>query len=101
MPKAESKSVTAEGRVVTVVGPVIDVAFEGELPPIYSAIEIRDDGKESGREMFVVSEVAQHLGENRVRCISMHPTDGLVRGMKAVYTGHQITVPVGEGTLGR
>ena len=101
MPKAKSKSVTAEGRVVTVVGPVIDVAFEGDLPPIYSAIEIRDDGKESGREIFVVSEVAQHLGENRVRCISMHPTDGLVRGMKAVYTGHQITVPVGEGTLGR
>ena len=96
--KAEAKNT---GKVVSVVGPVVDVEFPGELPPIYNAIVVEDDGKISSKPIRVIGEVAQHLGENMVRCISMHPTDGLVRGMDAVDTGQPITVPVGEGTLGR
>jgi F-type H+-transporting ATPase subunit beta len=90
------------GHVVAVIGPVLDVEFaSGKLPAIYNAIVIEDAGKETGVPIHVVTEVAQHLGENRVRCISMKPTDGMVRGMKAVDTGAPITVPVGEATLGR
>jgi len=89
-----------QGRVVQVIGPVVDVEFpEGHLPPIYSAVEIRD--RSEAGELEVVTEVAQHLGENRVRCISMLPTDGLVRGMKAYDTGGPISMPVGRETLGR
>jgi len=89
-----------DGRVVQVIGPVVDVEFaEGHLPAIYNAVAIRDTS-EAG-ELDVVTEVAQHLGENRVRCISMLPTDGLVRGMRAVDTGGPITMPVGPETLGR
>ena len=90
-----------KGKVVSVVGPVVDVEFPGELPPIYNAVSIEDDGTLSSKPIRVIGEVAQHLGENMVRCISMHPTDGLVRGMVAIDTGQPITVPVGEGTLGR
>ena len=106
-PKKKSQQRTTErkpdnvGRVVSVVGPVVDVEFAGELPPIYSAVRIEDDGTLSAGPVFAVGEVAQHLGENRVRCLSMHPTDGLVRGMEVVDSGVPITVPVGEGTLGR
>jgi F-type H+-transporting ATPase subunit beta len=90
----------SDGRVVQVIGPVVDVEFaEGHLPAIYNAVAIRDTS-EAG-ELDVVTEVAQHLGENRVRCISMLPTDGLVRGMRAVDTGGPITMPVGPETLGR
>jgi F-type H+/Na+-transporting ATPase subunit beta len=90
------------GRVVQVIGPVIDVEFpEGHLPSIYNAVVVKDEGKETGVPIDLVSEVAQHLGENRVRCICMKSTDGMVRGMAAVDTGQPITVPVGEGTLGR
>ncbi len=89
-----------EGRVVQVIGPVVDVEFpEGHLPAIYNAVEIRDSSEAGAVE--VVTEVAQHLGENRVRCVSMLPTDGLVRGMKAFDTGASITMPVGRETLGR
>ena len=87
-----------KGRITQVMGPVVDVAFPGErLPEIYSAITIQDDR----RRVNLMVEVAQHLGEGRVRCIAMGPTDGLVRGMEAADTGAPITVPVGEATLGR
>ena len=90
------------GRVVQVIGPVLDIEFpEGHLPAIYNAVTVKDEGKETGVPIDLVAEVAQHLGDNRVRCISMKPTDGMVRGMAAVDTGGPITMPVGEGTLGR
>jgi F-type H+-transporting ATPase subunit beta len=90
------------GRVVQIIGPVIDVEFpEGRLPAIYNAVTVKDEGKETGVPIDIVTEVAQHLGENRVRCVSMKPTDGMVRGMTAVDTGAQILVPVGKETLGR
>jgi F-type H+-transporting ATPase subunit beta len=90
------------GRVVQVIGPVLDVEFpEGHLPAIYNALTVKDEGKETGVPIDLVAEVAQHLGENRVRCISMKRTDGMVRGMAAVDTGGPITMPVGEATLGR
>jgi F-type H+-transporting ATPase subunit beta len=90
------------GRVVQIIGPAIDVAFEdGHLPSIGNAVRVVDN-KELGKvEIDVVVEVAQHLGENRVRCIAMKPTDGMVRGMKAIDTGAPISVPVGRNTLGR
>src|SRR5437867_4144692 len=89
------------GRVVQVIGPVVDVEFEKGVPAIYNAVRVQDDGKGGGVPVDVVTEVEQHLGENRVRCVSMLPTDGMVRGMKAVDTGGPITVPVGPATLGR
>ena len=90
------------GRVVQIIGPVVDVEFDdGKVPEIYSAVRIQDDGKGGGVPIDVVTEVEQHLGENRVRCVSMLPTDGMVRGMKAIDTGNPIMVPVGQGTLGR
>ena len=90
------------GRVVQIIGPVVDVEFDdGKVPAIYNAVRIQDDGKGGGVPIDVVTEVEQHLGENRVRCVSMLPTDGMVRGMKAIDTGQPITVPVGAGTLGR
>jgi F-type H+-transporting ATPase subunit beta len=88
------------GRVITVIGPVVDVEFEGGyLPPIYNALRITG---ESGAETIdIIVEVEQHLGENRVRTVAMKPTDGLQRGMQAVDTGEPITMPVGPATLGR
>jgi len=88
----------ATGRVVQVQGPVVDIAFEpGELPAILNAITIDDPT----RNIHLTVEVAQHLGDDVVRCIAMASTDGLVRGMPAVDTGGPITVPVGRETLGR
>jgi F-type H+-transporting ATPase subunit beta len=90
------------GRVVQIIGPVVDVEFDdGKVPAIYNAVRIQDDGKGGGVPIDVVTEVEQHLGENRVRCVSMLPTDGMVRGMKAIDSGQPILVPVGSGTLGR
>jgi len=90
------------GRVVQIIGPVVDVEFDDDkVPAIYNAVRIQDDGKGGGVAIDVVTEVEQHLGENRVRCVAMLPTDGMVRGMKAIDTGQPITVPVGAGTLGR
>src|SRR4029079_4921613 len=89
------------GRVVQIIGPVIDVEFDKSVPAIYNAIRIQDDGSAGGGKIDVIAEVEQHLGENRVRCVSMLPTDGMVRGMKATDTGSAIMVPVGPGTLGR
>jgi len=89
------------GRVAQVMGPVVDVEFDTEsLPEIYNSIRIRsEEGSET--EIDLVLEVAQHLGNNVVRCIAMSSTDGLQRGMKAVDTGDPITMPVGRGVLGR
>src|SRR5947209_15472885 len=90
------------GKVVQIIGPVVDVEFgESYLPPIYQALRITSDGFEVPEPIDVIAEVQQHLGEGRVRAVSMLPTDGMVRGMKATDTGGPITVPVGEGTLGR
>jgi F-type H+-transporting ATPase subunit beta len=88
------------GKVVQIIGPVVDCEFEEKhLPPIYNCVII--EGEAGGNSIYVSTEVQQHLGENRVRCVSMQPTDGMVRGMKAVDTGQPITVPVGRETLGR
>lgn len=85
------------GRVVQVIGPVVDIAYaEGQLPDIYDAVRIpRDDGAD------LIVEVQQHLGDDWVRCVAMDTTDGLVRGMEAIATGAPIEVPVGEACLGR
>ncbi len=90
------------GRVVSVIGPVVDVEFpENHLPAILNAVKIVDDGEMGVVPIDVTCEVAQHLGENRARCISMQPTDGMVRGMTATDLGEPISVPVGKQTLGR
>jgi F-type H+/Na+-transporting ATPase subunit beta len=88
------------GKVVQIIGPVVDCEFEeNKLPSIYNCVII--EGEAGGQTLRVSAEVQQHLGENRVRCVSMQPTDGMVRGMKATDTGEPISVPVGRETLGR
>jgi F-type H+-transporting ATPase subunit beta len=90
------------GRVVQIIGPVVDVEFENNyLPPIYQALRVTSEGFDVPTTVNVICEVQQHLGEGRVRAVSMLPTDGMVRGMKAIDTGGPITVPVGDATLGR
>src|SRR6267143_741424 len=89
------------GRVVQIIGPVVDVEFDDYLPPIYEALNIISEGFDVPSPIDVIAEVQQHLGEGRVRAVSMLATDGMVRGMKAIDTGGPITMPVGEGTLGR
>ena len=90
------------GHVIQIAGPVVDVQFEeARLPPIYQAVRVVGDGYNTPVEINVVLEIGQHLGEGRVRCVAMEPTDGMVRGMKAIDLGEPITVPVGAGTLGR
>src|SRR5215212_2163850 len=90
------------GKVVQVIGPVLDVEFEGGyLPPIYTALRITSEGFDVPDPIDIIAEVEQHLGEGRVRTVSMQPTEGIVRGMVATDTGGGITVPVGETTLGR
>jgi F-type H+-transporting ATPase subunit beta len=97
-PQEESKV----GRVVEVIGPVVDVEFKDKrLPKIYSAIRITSEGFDTLTPVDIIVEVEQHLGEDRARCVAMHPTDGLARGMKAFNLEGPITVPVGEATLGR
>jgi len=89
---------TGFAKVVQVIGPTVDVQFEGEeLPEIYNALKIVDEK----RGIDLTLEVALHLGDDIVRCIAMASTDGLVRGMRVIDTGGPITVPVGEQTLGR
>jgi F-type H+-transporting ATPase subunit beta len=83
------------GQVTQVIGAVVDVKFEGELPAILNALETINNGNR------LVLEVAQHLGENAVRCIAMDISEGLVRGQEVTDTGQPISVPVGDGTLGR
>ena len=96
-----STAVETLGKVIQVIGPVIDVEFPaGELPSIYNALEVKDSGP-NGEPIRVVCEVQQLLGDNRVRTVAMSSTDGLTRGMKVIDTKAPITVPVGEATLGR
>jgi F-type H+-transporting ATPase subunit beta len=91
-----------EGKVLQVLGPVVDVKFEGgRIPEIYNAIQITSEGFDTPNPIDITLEVAQHLGEGAIKCVSMQPTDGLVRGMKAVDLGEPISVPVGRATLGR
>jgi F-type H+/Na+-transporting ATPase subunit beta len=90
------------GKVLQVVGPVIDVVFEsGHVPRIYNAVRVTSEGFDSPEPIDIILEVSQHLGEGVAKCISMQPTDGVVRGMKAIDTGSPISVPVGRETLGR
>ena len=94
---AEVKTSESLGKITQIIGAVLDIKFpEGNLPEINDAIKVplKDGGE-------LVVEVAQHLGDDTVRCIAMGPTEGLVRGMKVIATGAPITVPVGENTLGR
>jgi len=86
---------TTNGVIAQVIGAVVDVQFEGELPAILSALETKNGDK------TLVLEVAQHLGENTVRTIAMDATEGLTRGSEVIATGAQISVPVGPKTLGR
>jgi F-type H+-transporting ATPase subunit beta len=92
-----------EGRVVQIIGPVVDIEFgDGQLPSIFNAVRITSDGGGSDAvKIDVIAEVEQHLGENRVRAVAMKPTDGMQRGMRATDTGTPISMPVGPGTLGR
>ncbi len=90
------------GKVVQVIGPVVDVEFAGgELPAIYNAVRIVSSKGDAGEVIDVVAEVEQHLGENRVRTVAMKPTDGMRRGMTVIDTGAPISMPVGPATLGR
>ncbi len=92
----------AEGHVVQVAGPTIEIQFpENHIPKLFNAIQVTSDGFDVPAQINVIAEVAQHIGEGRVRTIAMEPTDGLVRGMKAFDTGAPITIPVGKQTLGR
>lgn len=88
-----------KGRIVQIIGPVVDVAFApGQLPALYNAIRVPRPG---GEGEVLTLEVAQHLGDNVARCVAMASTDGLVRGMEAIDTGRPISVPVGRNVLGR
>ncbi|WP_379129937.1 F0F1 ATP synthase subunit beta [Paenibacillus sp. sgz500958] len=90
-----------KGRVVSIMGPVVDIEFErGQLPDIFNAIKI-ETSLQNGRKIDLTLEVSNHLGDNLVRCIAMSSTDGLVRGLDALDTGGPISVPVGAVTLGR
>merc|ERR1719511_486261 len=94
-PAAAAPAATNTGKIAQVIGAVVDVQFDGSLPPIMNALEVKDF------EVRLVLEVAQHLGENMVRTIAMDGTDGLTRGQPVMDTGAPITVLVGEQTLGR
>jgi F-type H+-transporting ATPase subunit beta len=90
------------GKIIQVAGPAVDIQFsENEIPAIYTAVKVISDGFDVPAPINVTVEVAQHIGEGRVRCIALQPTDGMVRGMKAISTGAPITIPVGKETLGR
>src|SRR5438094_8432412 len=86
---------TQTGHITQVIGAVVDVQFEGELPAILNALETKNQGNR------LVLEVAQHLGESTVRTVAMDTSEGLVRGQEVADTGQPIAVPVGDGTLGR
>jgi len=90
------------GQVAQVMGNVVDVEFEpGRLPALYNALELKERDETQGIDFDLILEVEQHLGNNRVRCVAMGPTEGLVRGMKVTDTGAPIKTPVGRGVLGR
>jgi F-type H+-transporting ATPase subunit beta len=101
MTENERLDIMNVGVVTQVVGPVVDFRFDsGELPPIYGAIKITNQAIDDQPDNLVL-EVAQHLGNNTVRCIAMDITDGLARGVEGTYRGEQITMPVGDEVLGR
>src|SRR5262245_51410173 len=90
------------GRVSQVIGPAVDVEFEeGKQPPIHTALHITSAGFDVPKPIDVIVEVQQHLGEGRVRCIALKPTDGMVRGMPAEDLEGPVSIPVGKSTLGR
>jgi F-type H+-transporting ATPase subunit beta len=90
------------GKVIQVAGPAVDIEFqEGEIPVIRTAIRITSEGFTVPEPISIICEVAQHIGESRVRTIALEPTEGLVRGMRAESLGQPVTVPVGKETLGR
>src|SRR5262245_9141346 len=90
------------GKVIQVAGPAVDVQFpDGQLPVIYTAVRITSEGFNVPTPVDIVCEIAQHIGEGRVRTIALQPTEGLVRGMKAESLGAPVSVPVGKETLGR
>jgi F-type H+-transporting ATPase subunit beta len=96
----QTEPVVKVGKVVQVIGPVLDIEFAGgQLPAIYNALRVT--GESGGQQIDIVVEVEQHLGENRVRAVAMKPTDGLQRGMAATDLGGPISMPVGPETLGR
>jgi F-type H+-transporting ATPase subunit beta len=86
----------SNGKIKQIIGAVIDVQFEGKLPEIYNALELKKSNGET-----LVLEVQQHLGEDSVRCIAMDGTEGLVRGLPVTDTGNAIAMPIGEGIKGR
>ncbi len=98
-------STTAEavvGKIIQVAGPALDIQFpEGQIPLIYTAIRITSEGYNTPAPIDIIAEVAQHIGEGRVRCIALQPTEGLVRGMLATSLGKPVMVPVGREVLGR
>ena len=90
------------GKVVQISGPAVDVQFEeATMPSIYQALRVTSEGFDVPLPINVILEVEQHIGEGRVRCVAMESTEGMVRGMKCIDTGSQITGPVGIATLGR
>ncbi|PYR86259.1 MAG: F0F1 ATP synthase subunit beta, partial [Acidobacteria bacterium] len=90
------------GKVSQVIGPAVDVEFEeGKQPAIYQALHITSRGFNVPDPIDVIVEVQQHLGEGRVRCVALQPTEGMVRGMSAEDTGGPVSIPVGKSTLGR
>ena len=99
MPETDTKNGHSEGRVVRVIGPVIDVEFPpAELPEVHTALTV--DLTLEGETTTITCEVEQHIGDSPVRTIALRPTDGLVRGTPVKNTGSPIRVPVGEGVLG-
>lgn len=92
---------TGVGKIAQVIGAVVDVEFEGQLPAILNALETTNTDQKTGKPFRLVLEVAQHLGENMVRTIAMDTTEGLTRGQAVTDTGTSILAPVGPGTLGR
>jgi F-type H+-transporting ATPase subunit beta len=97
-----TNTATAEGHVIQIAGPAVDIQFpEHQIPVINTAIRITSEGFDVPMPVDVIVEVAQHIGEGRVRTIALQPTEGMVRGMKAIDLGGPVTVPVGKETLGR
>jgi F-type H+-transporting ATPase subunit beta len=98
----QATAIAAVGKVIQVAGPAIDIQFpEGHIPPILTAVRVTSEGFNVPTPVDLLVEVAQHIGEGRVRTIALQPTEGLVRGMKAISTGAPVSVPVGKQTLGR
>jgi len=99
MPEGNEKDEHAQGRVVRVIGPVVDVEFPpSQLPEINTALTV--DITIDQLTTTITCEVAQHIGDSQVRAIALKPTDGLIRGTPVIDTGSPITVPVGDGVLG-